>query len=218
MFSGGIHPARLFVAVMISITYVIVLFIHFTSNYKYRRRLSLVTRNVKIGRSTKIWNLTYIGKNSTIGDNTIIGSLSHIDYSVKIGNNCNIEGSVYIPPLTIIGDNVFVGPGVIITNDPFPMSKINKGVNVEDNVTIGAGAIIKAGVTIKKNSVIGMGSIVTKDVPSDSVIYGNPAKIKYTKLSINISSGHNKGFREMTTNINTNQLNNIKILLDKYDL
>ena len=181
IFSRGFHPARLFVAAMISIAYVIVLFVHFTSNYKYRRRLSLVTRNVKIGRSTKIWNLTYIGKNSTIGDNTIIGSLSHIDYSVKIGNNCNIEGSVYIPPLTIIGDNVFVGPGVIITNDPFPMSKINKGVNVEDNVTIGAGAIIKAGVTIKKNSVIGMGSIVTKDVPSDSVIYGNPAKIKYTK-------------------------------------
>ena len=46
----------------------------------------------------------------------------------------------------------------------------------------------------------------------------NLAKIKYTKLSINISSGHNKDFREMTTNINTNQLNNIKILLDKYNL
>ena len=53
---------------------------------------------------------------------------------------------------------------------------------------------------------------------TDYIRFCNLAKIKYTKLSINISSGHNKGFREMTTNINTNQLNNIKILLDKYIL
>ena len=115
-----------------------------------------------------------------IGDETVVGSLTHVDYNVKIGKKCRIQGMVYIPPLTVIEDEVFIGPGVIFTNDPFPVSKKLTGVYVEEGAVIGAGAMIKAGVRIGKKSVIGMGSVVTKDVPPGTVVFGNPAKSRYT--------------------------------------
>jgi UDP-2-acetamido-3-amino-2,3-dideoxy-glucuronate N-acetyltransferase len=138
-----------------------------------------IGRNVKIGKDVKIWHFTYIGDNTEIGEGTKIGSLTHIDYGVKIGRNCKIEGMAYIPPLTVIEDEVFVGPGVIFTNDPFPMSPKMVGVHVESGAVICAGSILKAGIRIGSKSVIGMGSIVTKDVPSETIVYGNPARSGY---------------------------------------
>jgi UDP-2-acetamido-3-amino-2,3-dideoxy-glucuronate N-acetyltransferase len=140
-----------------------------------------VSNTAKIGKNVKIWHFAYVGDNTIIGDNVMIGSLAHIDYAVKIGNNTRIEGSVYIPPLTIIGNNVFIAPGATFTNDPYPMSPKMIGVTVEDGAIIAARAVIKPGVNIGKNAVVGMGAVVTKDVPSDTVVIGNPAKITYSR-------------------------------------
>lgn len=143
--------------------------------------VQFIGENVKLGNNVKKWHFTYIGNNSEIGDNTKIGSLVHIDYNVKIGKECKIEGMAYIPPLTRIGDRVFVGPGVIFTNDPYPMSDKMVGVTVEEDAIICAGSVLRPGITIGARSVIGMGAIVTKDVPQDTVVYGNPAYEKYTR-------------------------------------
>jgi len=126
-----------------------------------------IGRNVKIGNNVKIWHFAYIGDNSEIGNNTKIGSLTHIDYNVKIGCDCKIEGMVHIPPLTVIGDRVFVGPSVVFTNDPYPMSTKMVGVQVESDTIICAGAILKAGIRVGARSVVGMGAVVTRDVPPD---------------------------------------------------
>ena len=139
-----------------------------------------IGENVSLGKNVKIWHFTYVGDNTVIGDNTKVGSLAHIDYDVKIGCDCKIEGMTYIPPLTVIGDRVFVGPGVVFTNDPYPMSHNMVGVHVESDAIICAGAVLKAGVSIGSRSVVGMGSIVTTDVPSDVVVYGNPARVRYS--------------------------------------
>jgi len=139
-----------------------------------------IGKNVKLGANVRMWHFTYIGDGAEIGDNTKIGSLVHIDYGVKIGRDCKIEGNAYIPPLTVIGDGVFVGPGAIFTNDPFPMSPKMVGVTVEDGAIICAGAVLKAGIRIGARSVVGMGSVVTKDVPPDVVVYGNPARVMYS--------------------------------------
>ena len=141
--------------------------------------INFISKTARIGRNVKIWHFTYIGDRAEIGDGTRIGSLTHIDYDVKIGKGCKIEGMVYIPPLTVIGDEVFIGPGVIFTNTPYPISDKRAGVIVEDKVIIGAGAVIGAGVRIGCRSVIGMGSVVTKDVPREVVVYGNPAEVRY---------------------------------------
>lgn len=140
-----------------------------------------IGKDVKMGKNVKVWHFAYVGDGAELGDNVMIGSLAHIDRGVKIGENSRIEGSVYIPPLTVIGKDVFVGPGVVFTNDPFPMSKKLVGVVVQDGAVIGARAVIKAGVTIGKNSVVAMGAVVTKDAPPDSVVMGVPARVVYTK-------------------------------------
>jgi acetyltransferase-like isoleucine patch superfamily enzyme len=145
----------------------------------------LVTNSISdkatIGKNVKIWNFVYVGDNVEIGDNVKIGSLAHIDYDVKIGENTLIEGMVYIPPLSRIGKNVFIGPAAALTNDPYPPSGKMIGVTIEDDVIIGAKAVIKAGITIGKNSVVAMGAVVTKDVLENTVVVGNPAKEKYSR-------------------------------------
>ena len=138
-----------------------------------------IGKDTEIGENVQIWNFTYIGNGTKIGDNTKIGSLVHIDYGVKIGKNCKVEGMAYIPPLTVIGDGVFLGPGVIFTNDPYPMSDRMIGVTVKDGAIVCAGAVLKAGITVSERAVIGMGAVVTKDVPPDTLVYGNPARSGY---------------------------------------
>ena len=140
-----------------------------------------VSKKAKIGKNVRIWHFSYVGDNVEIGDNVKIGSLAHIDYDVKIGSNTKIEGLAYIPPLSRIGKNVFIGPNVVLTNDPYPPCDKMVGVTIEDGAVIGAMAALRAGITIGKNSVVAMGSIVTKDVPENVVVMGNPAKIKYTR-------------------------------------
>src|SRR5215216_7713980 len=144
-----------------------------------------VSNTATIGKNVKIWHFVYVGDKTRIGDNVMIGSLTHIDYKVSIGENTRIEGSVYIPPLTVIGNNVFIGPGATFTNDPYPMSPKMIGVTVEDGAIIASRAVIKPGVNIGKNAVVGMGAVVTKDVPAETVVVGNPARIKFTRKEYN---------------------------------
>ena len=142
---------------------------------------NFISKKAKIGQNVLIWHFTYIGDDTEIGDYVKIGALAHIDYNVKIGENTRIEGQVYIPPLSKIGKNVFIGPASVLTNDPYPMSGKMSGVTIQDNVIIGARAVIKAGITIGKNSVVAMGSVVERDVPEDSVVMGSPATIRRTR-------------------------------------
>jgi acetyltransferase-like isoleucine patch superfamily enzyme len=142
---------------------------------------NFISEKAKIGDNVSIWHFSYVGDDTEIGDNVKIGSLVHIDYDVKIGENTKIEGQAYIPPLSRIGKNSFIGPAVVLTNDPYPMCNKMIGVTIEDNVIIGARAVIKAGVTVGQNSIVAMGAVVTKDVPENVVVIGSPATIRYSR-------------------------------------
>ncbi len=143
--------------------------------------INFVSDKAKLGENVSIWHFSYVGDNTEIGDNVKIGSLAHVDYDVKIGNNTKIEGLVYIPPMSRIGNNVFIGPSATLTNDPYPQCDKMVGVTIEDNAIIGARVVIKAGVTIGRNSVVAMGAVVTKNVPADIVVGGNPAREMYSR-------------------------------------
>ena len=105
---------------------------------------------------------------------------------MKIGDNVTIKPGVQIWDGITIEDDVFIGPNVTFTNDLFPKSKNKnfelKKTTIKKGASIGANATLLAGITIGENALIGAGSVVTKDVPSNEIWMGNPAKF-HKKLS-----------------------------------
>ena len=129
--------------------------------------------------SVTIYPPTYVHDTAEIGEGTKIGAFCDIGKNVKIGKNCNIQCHVTISNGCKIGNNVFIGPNTTLLNDKYPISKNISPVIVEDNAVIGGGVIILPNVKIGKGAVVGAGSVVTKDVPPDTVVSGNPARKIY---------------------------------------
>jgi acetyltransferase-like isoleucine patch superfamily enzyme len=154
-------------------------------------QFSVVSDDCEIGKGALIWNLVYIGKGVKIGAGVSIGSLVHISDSAVIGDGTLIEGSVHISRYSVIGKDCFIGPNAALTSDPFPPVRRKTGVAawagpvLEDNVIVGANAVVRAGVRIGHGSVIGMGAVVLKDVPPEVVVVGSPARIIYTRADYN---------------------------------
>ena len=115
-----------------------------------------------------------------IGKKCKIAAFVEIGRDVKIGDKCAIEAFVFIPPGVTIEDEVFIGPHVCFTNDKKPKA-VNPGWKivptlVKKGASIGAGSVIVCGITIGEGAMVGAGSVVTKDVPPNTLVTGNPAK------------------------------------------
>lgn len=134
-----------------------------------------------IGEDTRIWQFSVVLKNARIGSNCNVCAHTLIENDVLIGNDVTIKSGVYIWDGITIEDNVFVGPCVAFTNDLHPRSKSFpeefKKTLVKKGASIGANATILPGVTLGRNCMVGAGSVVTKSVPDNAVVIGNPAKI-----------------------------------------
>lgn len=137
-----------------------------------------------IGENTMIWQFCVILKDAVIGDNCNINCHVLVENDVQIGDNVTIKPGVQIWDGVTLEDNVFIGPNVTFTNDLIPRSKkypeaFAKTV-VKKGASIGANATIVAGNTIGENALIGAGSVITKNIPDNTVWFGNPAKQKGT--------------------------------------
>jgi acetyltransferase-like isoleucine patch superfamily enzyme len=123
-----------------------------------------------------------------VGDNTKIGACVEIQKNASIGSNCKIQSHSFICEGVVIEDFAFVGHGVMFTNDKYPRSATAGGAlqteqdwkvaptYVKKGASIGSNATILCGITIGENAIVGAGSVVTKDVPANTIVAGNPAR------------------------------------------
>ena len=136
--------------------------------------------NCTIGSGTKIWQFVVILVGAKIGNNCNVCAHVLIEGDVVIGDEVTIKSGVQLWNGLRVGNNVFIGPNVTFTNDKYPRSKnypnfFPKTI-IEDDASIGAGAVILPDIKIGKGSMVAAGSVVTKDVEPGSLVMGNPAK------------------------------------------
>jgi acetyltransferase-like isoleucine patch superfamily enzyme len=144
--------------------------------------------NVHVGKNVRIFNFVN-AYGCSIGENSKVGAFVEIQKGASIGKNCKISSHTFICEGVHIEDNCFIGHGVMFTNDLFPRATNPDGSTqtdadwtlvetfVKKGASIGSNATILCGITIGENALVGAGAVVTKDVPANAVVAGNPAKI-----------------------------------------
>jgi acetyltransferase-like isoleucine patch superfamily enzyme len=146
-----------------------------------------IAPDVKLGKNVRLAKFINL-YGCEIGDETKIGAFVEVQKNASIGCRCKISSHTFICEGVTIEDNVFVGHGVVFINDAYPRAtaggelqtqadwKVEK-TYVKKGASIGSGATILSKVTIGENAIVGAGSVVTKDVPANSIVAGNPARV-----------------------------------------
>jgi len=144
--------------------------------------------NVKLGQGVKLAKFINL-YGCEIGDETKVGAFVEIQKNATVGKRCKISSHTFICEGVTIEDNVFIGHGVMFINDTYPRAtaaggslqteadwKVERTV-IKRGASIGSGATILCNTTVGENAIVGAGSVVTKDVPANSIVAGNPAKV-----------------------------------------
>jgi acetyltransferase-like isoleucine patch superfamily enzyme len=147
-----------------------------------------IAPDVKLGRNVRIQAFVNL-YGCEIGDDTKVGTFVEVQKGAKIGERCKISSHTFICEGVIIESEVFVGHGVTFINDRYPKATTPGGqlqtdadwtcqtTLVKRGASIGSGATLLGGITIGQNATVGAGSVVTKDVPAEARVAGNPARI-----------------------------------------
>jgi len=141
-----------------------------------------IVESEHIGKGTRIWAFAHVLPGAVIGEDCNICDHTFIENDVVIGNRVTVKSGVQIWDGVTIEDDVFIGPNVTFTNDPFPRSKRYpekfSRTYIRKGASIGANATLLPGITIGRDAMVGAGAVVTKDVPPNAIVIGNPARIK----------------------------------------
>lgn len=146
-----------------------------------------IAPDVKLGKGVKLSKFINL-YGCEIGDETKIGAFVEIQKNATVGRRCKISSHTFICEGVHIEDNVFIGHGVTFINDIYPRSttpegelqteadwKVDKTI-IKRGASIGSGATILSSVTVGENAIVGAGSVVTRNVPPNTIVAGNPAK------------------------------------------
>jgi len=147
-----------------------------------------ISDDVKMGQNVKLSKFINL-YGCSIGDDTKIGAFVEIQKNASVGHNCKISSHTFICEGVTIKDNVFVGHGVNFINDSYPRATNPQGnlqtekdwtvepTFVNKGASIGSGSTILSNIIIGENAIVGAGSVVTKNVPPNAIVAGNPARI-----------------------------------------
>ncbi|MBW7956466.1 MAG: N-acetyltransferase [Deltaproteobacteria bacterium] len=153
-----------------------------------------IAQDVRLGTGVRLASFINL-YGCSVGDGTKIGAFVEIQKNATIGRNCKISSHTFVCEGVTIEDNVFIGHGVTFINDTYPRATTPDGTlkgdadwEVEHTVvkkgaSIGSGATILSSVTIGENAIVGAGSTVTKNVPPNTIVAGNPARILRSALN-----------------------------------
>lgn len=158
-----------------------------------------ITPDVKFGSNVKLSRFINL-YGCQIGDDTKIGAFVEIQKNASVGNRCKISSHTFICEGVVIEDAVFVGHGVTFINDSYPRATKSGGAlqsegdwkveptRVKRGASIGSGSTILSKVVIGENAIVGAGSVVTRDVPDNAIVAGNPARIlRYIDVEAKVS-------------------------------
>lgn len=151
-------------------------------------RFVRIAPDVKLGKGVVVYDFVNL-YGCEIGDRTRIGTFVEIQKGVKIGCNCKISSHSFVCQGVTIEDHVFIGHHVVFINDKYPYATNRLGeiqtesdwqvmpTVVKRGASLGSGAVILCAVTIGENAIVGAGSVVTRNVPANTIVAGNPARI-----------------------------------------
>jgi acetyltransferase-like isoleucine patch superfamily enzyme len=165
---------------------------------------TVIYENVTIGDDFQCGHHTVVREGVVIGRNCGIGSHCVLEWRSQIGDNCRLQNNIIVAETAVIGANVFIGPNVSMTSGRYMLMGLVAGnkltsadfqerekqyldrptIVVEDDVRIGANAVILAGVRLGKGCVVAAGAVVTGDVPCDALVAGNPGRLLKTKMTL----------------------------------
>jgi UDP-2-acetamido-3-amino-2,3-dideoxy-glucuronate N-acetyltransferase len=147
-----------------------------------------IAADVKLGKNVRLFAFVNL-YGCEIGDNTKVGTFVEIQKGARVGANCKISSHTFICEGVTIEDEAFIGHGVTFINDLYPRAVTGEGALqtesdwtcvstvVRRGASIGSGSTILGGITIGENAMVGAGSVLTHDVPSNTIVAGNPARI-----------------------------------------
>jgi len=163
-----------------------------------------IAPDVELGQNVKLSKFINL-YGCKIGDDTKIGAFVEIQKNATVGKNCKISSHSFICEGVTIEDNVFIGHGVTFINDPYPRAttpggglqteqdwKVERTV-VKKGASIGSGVTLLCNVMIGEQAIVGAGSVVTKDVPANAIVAGNPARVKrFVDTNVTVAVGEQK--------------------------
>jgi acetyltransferase-like isoleucine patch superfamily enzyme len=150
--------------------------------------LVCIAADVMLGKDVRLAKFINL-YGCSVGDETKIGTFVEIQKNASVGRRCKISSHTFICEGVTIEDHVFIGHGVTFVNDSYPRATTATGelqtqqdwkvetTVVKKGASIGSGATILANVTIGERAIVGAGAVVTRDVPADAIVAGNPARV-----------------------------------------